>query len=208
MAVRGSDHAAQRPRVVRRHRARVGAAARAKLVAQVAAAAAVALLLGVLGWRLASLERGKDLSGAVAAGRRPVAPDFELKRLNGDGTLRLSSLRGRVVVLNFWASWCIPCKSEAPLLEAAWQRYRRQGLVVLGVDAQDFKSDARHFIRRYGLTYPSVADGSGSTLDRYGVSGFPETWFIDRRGRLVAEHVNGPLTAERLTRDIALAQRQ
>lgn len=91
------------------------------------------------------------------------------------------------------------------MLEAAAKRYRSAGLVVVGVDAQDFRSDARRFVKRYGLTYPVVRDGATSTLTHYNVTGFPETWFVDRSGHLVGEHVKGPLTSERLVRNIALA---
>jgi cytochrome c biogenesis protein CcmG, thiol:disulfide interchange protein DsbE len=180
----------------------------AKIGLQITAGALVVALLGLLAWRVATAQRGQELSKQVAAGRRPPAPGFDLGRLNGPGSLSLASLRGHVVVLNFWASWCGPCKHEAPLLQAAWRRYRARGVVVLGVDAQDFSGDARHFVRRYGLDYPSVHDGAGTIAARYGTSGFPETWFVDRRGRLVAEHVVGPLTAARLAADIARAEHE
>ena len=145
---------------------------------------------------------------ALAAGKSPAAPDFSLERLNSEGPLRLSSLRGKAVVLNFWASWCVPCKQEAPLLETAAKRFRSAGLVVVGVDAQDFRSDARRFLERYRLTYPVVRDDGTSMLTHYGVTGFPETWFIDRSGHLVGEHVKGPLTREQLVRNIAIALRR
>jgi cytochrome c biogenesis protein CcmG/thiol:disulfide interchange protein DsbE len=148
------------------------------------------------------------LAKAVAAGRTPAAPAFELPRLDADSKLRLSSLRGKVVLLNFWASWCLPCKEEAPLLVAAWRRWRTRGVVVLGLDAHDFRSDARRFMHRNGITYPNVHDGPGKMLDRYGVSGFPETWFVSREGRLIVERVNGPLTAQRIDRDLRLALRR
>jgi cytochrome c biogenesis protein CcmG, thiol:disulfide interchange protein DsbE len=137
-----------------------------------------------------------------------TAPDFSLRRLNGEGSLRLRSLRGKVVVLNFWASWCVPCKQEAPLLETVAERYRSAGLVVVGVDAQDFRGDARRFIERHGLTYPVVRDGGGSTLTHYDVTGFPETWFVDRAGHVVGEHVRGPLTRARLVRNIEIAMKR
>jgi cytochrome c biogenesis protein CcmG/thiol:disulfide interchange protein DsbE len=175
------------------------------LVVRVAAVSLVAVLLVLLGWKMVTAARGQNLGSAVTAGRSPAAPEFELPRLGGKGTLRLSSLRGKVVVVNFWASWCAPCKDEAPLLERAWRRWRARGVVILGVNAQDFTSDARAFVRRYGLTYPSVHDAAGETLERYGVTGFPETWFVNREGRLVAERVQGPLTAVQLERDIEVA---
>jgi len=91
------------------------------------------------------------------------------------------------------------------LLETVAQQYRSAGLVVVGIDAQDFRSDARRFIERHGLTYPVVRDGGGSTLADYDVTGFPETWFVDRAGHVVGEHVRGPLTRARLVQNIALA---
>jgi cytochrome c biogenesis protein CcmG/thiol:disulfide interchange protein DsbE len=174
-------------------------------IVRIAAGALVVLLLVLFTWRLVTQERGRGLAHAVAEGRAPAAPDFTLPRLNGQGSLRLSDLRGRVVLLNFWASWCIPCRREAPRLAAAWRRWRSRGVVFVGVDAQDFRSDGRGFLRDHRLTYPNVRDGSGSTSDRYGTSGFPETWFVSRSGRLVADHVDGPLTADRLDRDLRAA---
>jgi cytochrome c biogenesis protein CcmG/thiol:disulfide interchange protein DsbE len=176
-----------------------------KLPLRVAAGGLVVLLLVLFGWRLVTEERGHGLAQAVADGRSPAAPDFSLPRLNGNGDLRLSALRGHVVLLNFWASWCIPCRTEAPRLAAAWRRWRGRGVVFLGVDAQDFRSDGRAFLREHGLEYPNVRDGSGSTLDHFGTSGFPETWFVSRSGKLVAEHVDGPLTDARIDRDLRRA---
>ena len=104
--------------------------------------------------------------------------------------LTLSSLRGQAVVINFWASWCGPCRDEAPVLEAAWQQYRDQGLVVLGIDREDTPDDARAFIERFELTYPNVRDAQDRLETRYGLTGLPETYFVGRDGRLVA-HIPG-----------------
>lgn len=163
-------------------------ARRARLVAQGAAVGLVVLLLGLLVWKLVS-DRGGDLAREANRGERPAAPNFSLERLNGDGKLTLSDLRGKVVAVNFWASWCNPCQQESPYLEQTWMRYRDKGFVVLGVDANDFRSDARGFLRRHGLTYPTVYDGPGSTLQRYGVTGFPETYVVDRKGHVVEAFV-------------------
>ena len=178
---------------------------RAKLVLQAAAVAVVALLVALLGWQVVNRNEGRGVAEAIAAGKAVRAPEFELPLLDGSGTLSLASLRGRAVVLNFWASWCEPCKEESPRLEAAWQRWKDRGVVVVGIDAQDFRVDAKRFVKRYGLTYPIVHDGSGSTLGRFGVSGFPETWFVDREGRLVGERIQGPVSDEELDTNIALA---
>ena len=178
---------------------------RVKLLLQAAAVVVVALLVALLGWQVVNRNEGRGIADAVAAGKAPAAPDFELPLLDGSGTLSLSSLRGKAVVLNFWASWCIPCKEEAPRLQAAWERWRDRGVVLVGIDAQDFRADAKRFAERYGITYPIVHDGEGSSLGRFGVTGFPETWFIDRDGRIVGERVQGPVTDEQLDENIVLA---
>jgi len=179
---------------------------RGKVLLQAAALGVVALLLGLLAWQVAQRQKGNDLSGQIAKGSEPAAPGLVLERLDGPGKVSLASLRGKAVVVNFWASWCVPCKSEAPRLQAAWQRFRGRNVVFLGVDAQDFSSDARTFVDKYRLTYPIVHDGPGSTLGHWGVSGFPETFFVGRDGRLVAKVV-GPVDDRQLDTNIALALR-
>jgi cytochrome c biogenesis protein CcmG, thiol:disulfide interchange protein DsbE len=159
-------------------------ARRAKLVGQGVAIGLVVLLFALLAWSLAS-EEGGDLATAAARGDRPQAPDFTLERLDGDGELTLSSLRGKAVVLNVWASWCIPCKEEAPYLEQVWRANRDRDVVVVGLDAKDFRRDAREFVERFDLTFPIVYDGPGDTLGALGVTGFPETFVLDREGRVV-----------------------
>lgn len=144
----------------------------------------VVLLFILLAWTLLTNEGG-DLAAAAARGERPQAPDFRLERLDREGELTLSSLRGKAVVLNVWASWCIPCKDEAPYLEQVWQQNRNRDVVVVGLDAKDFRSDATRFMKRFGLTFPIVYDGPGDTLGGYGVTGFPETFVLDREGNVV-----------------------
>ena len=164
----------------------------------------VAVVLGLLAllvWKVVHQDKDVKLGG----GRTPPAPQFALSRLDAPGKLKLASLRGKVVVLNFWASWCAPCKSEAPRLEAAWQRYRQRGVVVIGVDGQDFSGDAKRFILKHGITYPNVHDGPGDIGTKYGVTGFPETYFVDRRGRLVGDRVVGEVSADKLTAGIRRA---
>ena len=179
-------------------------AGRGKLLLQAAAVGVVASLVALLAITVVRDAKAQSLADKVEAGERPPAPPLELPALNGDGRISLASYRGKAVVLNFWASWCLPCKEEAPMLQAAWERNRDDGLVVVGVDAQDFKADARRFVERYGLTYPIAHDGPGSSLGRYGLTGFPETWWIDRQGRLVA-YEQGQFTQEELDRNIELA---
>jgi cytochrome c biogenesis protein CcmG, thiol:disulfide interchange protein DsbE len=160
-----------------------------KLSGQIVALAAVAGLLALLVWKLTHQTKAPKLGAP--------APVFSLKRVDSSGTLALASLRGKPVVLNFWASWCVPCKGEATMLESAWRQYRKQGVVFLGVDYHDMTGDARTFLSHHGVTYPTVQDGSGKIADSYGVSAVPETYFIDRRGRLVGEHIIGTVVHQK-----------
>jgi cytochrome c biogenesis protein CcmG, thiol:disulfide interchange protein DsbE len=156
-----------------------------KLSAQAVALGGVVGLLALLVWDLTHQKHAPKLGAP--------APAFSLRRIDGSGTLELAALRGKPVVLNFWASWCEPCKGEAALLEQAFQQYRGRGVVFLGVDYHDVTSDARTFLSHHGITYPTVQDGSGAVGDRYGLTGVPETYFIDRRGRLVGFHIAGTI---------------
>jgi len=146
----------------------------------------VVALLAVIGYASFRKEQPASITAALARGQRPAAPVFRLPRFDG-GTLELAELRGRYVVLNFWASWCIPCKDEAPLLERAWREYRDQGLVVVGVNIQDLEPEARKFIAQTGATYPEVRDRDGTVSRAYGITGVPETFFINREGRIVSK---------------------
>ena len=163
---------------------------RLRLGAQIAAVAVVVALLGLLGWKLAQGE--SEVASELARGGAPVAPAWTLDRLDESGELSLASLRGKTVVLNFWASWCGPCRDEMPLLQAGWERWQGKNVVFVGVDAKDDRGYARSFLARYGVTYPNVYDGKGSLIGRYGVTGYPETYFIDVDGK-VRYRIAGPV---------------
>jgi cytochrome c biogenesis protein CcmG/thiol:disulfide interchange protein DsbE len=157
-----------------------------KLTGQIVALACVAGLLALLAWRLTHQQHAPPVGSA--------APGFTLHRLGGTGTVSLAALRGRPVVLNFWASWCVTCKSESKVLERAWSRYRGRGVVFLGVDYHDLAPDARRFVAAHGLRFTMLQDGSGAVTASYGISQAPETYIVGRSGRIVA-HIPGPITA-------------
>ena len=171
-----------------------------KAVAQLGALALVFALLGLLIWKVA-----RDESPDARIGQ--PAPNFTLPQLENDqGSLSLASYRGKTVVVNFWASWCGPCRDEAPLLQAASVAHRGNGVVVLGVDTRDLIDDARDFVAEYRLAYPNVYDGGGSLWEPWGLTGLPETFVLDSRGRIVA-HVRGPIeSAEQLDEMIERAR--
>jgi cytochrome c biogenesis protein CcmG/thiol:disulfide interchange protein DsbE len=129
-----------------------------------------------------------------------TVPDFTAPLLIGEGEVSMSDLRGKPVVLNFWASWCIPCRDEAPLLEAAHERYGDR-ISFLGIDIRDARSDALEFVEEYGLTYPSVRDEGMRVYADYGLTGQPETFFVDSDGVLV-KHVPGPVDQDTLLQAI------
>ena len=149
-------------------------------------------LFALLAYGLAQNEPDRDVDEALARGDREQAPDLELPWLDRDGTGALADYRGRVVVLNFWASWCKPCKDESPLLESWHRRIRDRGGMVLGVDMLDVTADAQEFIAEYKLTYPMLKDKDGDGLEKFGVAQYPETFVIDRQGRIAAAQ-RGPV---------------
>ncbi len=136
------------------------------------------------------------------------APDFTLAVLSTHPApaLHLASLKGKPVMLNFWASWCDVCKAEARLLQNTWQRVQGQGIVFVGIDIQDTQSDGLSFLQTYGITYPNVVDADGSVTINYGVTGVPETFFLNRQG-VIVKKVIGELTEQTLQSNLQLISR-
>jgi Thiol-disulfide isomerase and thioredoxins len=138
-----------------------------------------------------------------------AAPDFTLTVINGaqqGQKLSLAAYKGRPVIVNFWASWCDPCKEETPLLQQQWvNSLRAKGVVLIGIDGGEPSSDGAKFLQRYGVTYPNVADIvaiGGSTGDAFGITARPESYFIDRDGKVVARWIGG-LTAAGIQQELA-----
>lgn len=155
----------------------------ARRALQVAAILLLALLIGLFAKSL--VDNGTTVSAQISDGQRPQAPNFTLPLLKGGRDLSLDSLRGKIVVLNFWGSWCDPCKAEAPVLQELADRYRPDGVTILGVDEHDLTGDGRAFVSRYHLTYPIVHDGSGDVESKWGLTMLPETFVISRKGNVV-----------------------
>ena len=177
--------------------------------------------IALLVYGLAAQSPDSTIDDALAQARATSAPGFELEVLQrgrqpaslepaidravGDGRVSLSELRGTPVVLNFWASWCEPCRVEAPVLERGWEQAQRQGVLFLGLDMQDVTGDAREFLREFGVSYLNVREGGKDTARRYGATGLPETYFISARGQVVS-HVIGALSAGQLRAGVAAAR--
>jgi cytochrome c biogenesis protein CcmG/thiol:disulfide interchange protein DsbE len=160
-----------------------------------AAFLAVVAVVGLLAFGL--LSKG---SAGVAVG--DAVPTARLPRLDGKGDGSLSAYRGSWVLVNFWASWCIPCKEEAPVLESFQRRHGGPRFTVLGIDTRDLSSDGRAFVRRYRLSYPQLRDGDGEQAHDYGTSGVPENFLVDPGGRVrLLRH--GPVTSAFLNSYVA-----
>jgi cytochrome c biogenesis protein CcmG/thiol:disulfide interchange protein DsbE len=176
---------------------------RGRIAAGIGIGVAVVLVLVFLVVGLANRGTGTSIREALAHGERPAAPQLTLPVLSAGGGMgpagskvSLVDLRGRVVLVNVWASWCIPCEEEAPVLEEIWRDYRHRDVLVLGIDVRDLSSDATAFIGRQRLTYPSLRDGDGGdTEDGFETSGVPETFLLDREGRIAYRHI-GPLVLD------------
>lgn len=137
-----------------------------------------------------------EIRAAFSRARIPVlraktpAPDFTAARLDGT-PVRLSGLRGKVVFLNFWATWCPPCREEMPSMEALYRRFRGKDLEFLALDIQEGNSEVAAFMKQQGLSFPAALDSAGRISAEYGVRGIPSTFIIDRAGNVIASVVGG-----------------
>ncbi|MBI2088818.1 MAG: TlpA family protein disulfide reductase [Deltaproteobacteria bacterium] len=146
----------------------------------------LAVILPLIGLLAFGFSRDPRFISSPLIGRQ--APPFALTLFDGK-RISLEELRGKVVFLNFWASWCPPCRAEARDLEASWQRFKDQDIVFLGVDIQDTEAAARDFLKEFNISYPNGRDASGKIAIDYGVWGIPETFFIDPTGKITYKHV-------------------
>ncbi len=145
--------------------------------------ALIAVVLALLGIRVVQKMAPPLENGA--------APAFELKTFDGQ-TVRLTDLKGKAVAVNFWASWCQPCREEAPFLEAAWRKYKDRGFVLIGVDYVDTDEAARAYMKEFDLTYPNGPDVKTLISQAYNITGVPETYFIGKDGKiLTGKDANG-----------------
>lgn len=146
----------------------------------------VAALLALLVYGVAIKAGGNKYDNALAEGKRLPATVREVRVLNDDDTVSIADFRGKVVLLNFWASWCAPCKEEAPAIERAYAKYAKDGLVVLGADVDDLSSDANKFVIKYKITYPILRYTSSNATKDFGTKRMPESFVIDRAGNVAA----------------------
>jgi cytochrome c biogenesis protein CcmG, thiol:disulfide interchange protein DsbE len=150
---------------------------------------AVALIfVGLLAWRLIQTNTSEHRADGTA-------PDLEFTTFEGE-TIRLADLRGKGVVLNFWASWCDPCREEADLLEQNWRREEANGIIFLGLDYLDQEPAAKAYLAEFDVTYPNGPDLRSQVARRYGIKGVPETFFIDPEGK-ITDTVIGPIVNQR-----------
>ena len=166
-----------------------------------------ACLVALLIYGISHQSASRTLDEALAHSQHPLAPDAgqTLPGLSGAHSTSLASFDGKVVILNFWASWCEPCQEEAPLLERAQAQLQRHDATVLGVTYLDASPDSEHFVRQYHLTYPNLRDTTGDFAHSYGTDQLPESFVIDRHGHVVAIS-RGEIDQAFLDRAIALAE--
>jgi len=161
-------------------------------------AGVIALVAVIVALLATGLGRDPSVIASPLVGR--AAPNFTLPQLDGP-SVTLSKLRGQIVVLNFWASWCTECQVEQSALDRTWQQFQDSGVVVIGVDFEDTAGDARNYVRTANVTYPVVEDAGARAALAYGLRGVPETFVVNRSGRIVS-HVVGPINAARLGNEI------
>lgn len=135
------------------------------------------LMIGVVGWGIYQRNQTQPESGE--------APDFTLPLIGAEGTFTLSDHRGEVVVINFWGSWCEPCKLEAPMLQRTYELYKDRGVLFVGVAVKDIERDSLAYIAEFGITYPNVMDKGARVEDLYRTQGVPETFVVDKNGEIV-----------------------
>ncbi len=180
-----------------------------------------ALFLALLAYGLSAKAPDDTIDRRLDEGRTAPAPGFSLEFIErvplppplvnavsaagADGRLSLEEVRGTPVVINFWASWCSPCKDEAPALEQTWKRWGPRGVLFVGIDMQDLRDDARRFVRDQNVTYPMVRDPDREVATDYGATGIPETYFVTGSGRVVG-HVVGVVSEEQLESGVAAAR--
>lgn len=164
-----------------------------RLAVPVTAVVVAALLIGLLGYGLTTRTVDTSIEQQLAAGHRPAAASLELPALGRAGTRSVADLRGKVVILNFWASWCVPsCELEVPALVYAQRRLQQAGAgTVLGVTVDDATPDSLAKVREWGITYPSMRDVGSKLAPRYASHQVPETFVIDARGRIAAARRGG-----------------
>jgi len=200
---------------VQRFESRLGQAAR------VAAVLAVALFVALLAYGLIAQAPNTGIDDSLAQAQAAPAPGFELSVLQrgslgselepevgpalADGSVALDELRGTPIVLNFWASWCVPCREEAPLLDRSWREARDDGVLFVGLNMQDLTEDARAFMREFDVSYLNVRDQSNGSARKWGVIGLPETFFVTPQGEVVS-HVIGVISEEQMRQGIAAAR--
>jgi cytochrome c biogenesis protein CcmG/thiol:disulfide interchange protein DsbE len=152
----------------------------------IAVVTVAAALVAVLIYGVASQGTDTSIDDSLADGERVEAASTSLPRLGAAGEQSLADYRGKVVLVNFWASWCPPCKDELPLLERTQKRIEGQNATILGINHKDLPGDAAGVVKQYKLTYPNLRDRDGEYADEYGAAAFPETFVIDRQGRIAA----------------------
>ena len=188
---------------------------------RIAAIVLVGLFIALLAYGLTTTSTDSSIDQRLSKNRSAPAPRFSLELLErgalpgrlasrlspalADRRLALGELHGIPFVLNLWASWCTPCREEAPRLQRGWLRFGGRGMLFLGLDIQDIRSDARGFIRDFGLTYPTVRDPGKEVARSYGATGIPETYFVSSQAQVVG-HVIGVVSDSQLAAGVAAAE--